>query len=314
MADGKFIWRDGQLVPWSEATVHVLTHGLHYGSGVFEGIRAYRTEQGTAVFRLSDHMRRLHRSAEACLIPLEWSVEELAAAAKQVLAANGLDSGYLRPITFYGPGELGVLPKNVRVVTMIAVWQWGAYLGDDGVRHGIRVKVSPWRRFGPGPCCPRPRRPAGTSTPCWPRSTRSGRATTRRSCSRTEGTVSEGTGENLFLVEGGVVYTPPLSAGCLDGITRDTVMTLLREDGYRVVEEDLARERLYRADEVLLTGTAAEVTPVREVDDRPVGEGRPGPVTRRAQALFARSGGRPGPSARRLAGVPLSLPGGGLGA
>ena len=148
MAEGKHIWRDGRLIPWDEANVHVLTHALHYGSGAFEGIRAYHTERGTAVFRLTDHMRRLRRSAEACLIPLEWSVEELCAAAKEVLAANGLDWGYLRPITFYETGGLGVLPRNVRVATMIAAWQWGAYLGDEGVLHGIRVKVSPWRRLG----------------------------------------------------------------------------------------------------------------------------------------------------------------------
>jgi len=286
MAGGKFIWREGRLIPWDDATVHVLIHALHYGSGAFEGIRAYRTEKGTAVFRLSDHMRRLHRSAEACLIPLEWSVEELSAAAKEVLAANELDSGYIRPITFYETGGLGVLPRNVRVVTMIAVWQWGAYLGDEGVRHGIRVKVSPWQRFG------RKNVPLAKATGAYLNAMLAKVDAVRAGYDEAimlsnEGTVSEGTGENLFLVEGGVVYTPPLSAGCLDGITRDTIMTLLREDGHRVVEEDLARERLYRADEILLTGTAAEVTPVREVDDRPVGEGRPGPVTRRAQALFA---------------------------
>jgi branched-chain amino acid aminotransferase len=285
MAEGEFIWRDGQLIPRDEATVHVLTHGLHYGSGVFEGIRAYRTETGTAVFRLTDHMRRLQRSAAACLIPLEWTVAELTAAAKQVLAANGLDSGYIRPITFYGPGELGVLPKSLPVVTMIAVWQWGAYLGDDGVRHGIRVKVSPWRRFGPA-MLPQAKATGGYLNAMLAKIDAVRAGYDEAIMLTVEGTVSEGTGENLFLVEGGAAYTPPLSAGCLDGITRDTVMTLLRADGYRVVEQDLDPERLYGADEVLLTGTAAEITPVREIDGRPVGEGRPGPVTRRAQALF----------------------------
>lgn len=286
MADGRFIWRDGQLVPWDEATVHVLTHGLHYGSGVFEGIRAYQTGKGTAVFRLADHMRRLRRSAEACLIPLEWSVEELGAAAKQVLVANGLDSGYLRPITFYGPGELGVLPKNLRVVTMIAVWQWGAYLGDEGVRHGIRVKVSPWRRYGPA-ILPQAKATGGYLNSMLAKIDAVRAGYDEAIMLTVEGTISEGTGENIFLIEDGAAYTPPLSAGCLDGITRNTVMTLLQEDGYRVVEEDLPLERLHRADEVMLTGTAAEVTPVREIDGRPVADGRPGPVTRRAQALFA---------------------------
>jgi len=286
MADGKFIWRDGQLVPWGDATVHVLSHALHYGSGVFEGIRAYRTEKGTAVFRLPDHMRRLHRSAEACRIPLEWTVEQLRAAAKEVLAANELDSGYIRPIAFYETGGLGVLPRNVRVVTMIAAWQWGAYLGDDGVRHGIRVKVSPWQRFG------RATLPQAKVTGAYINSMLAKVDAVQAGYDEAimlgnEGTVCEGTGENIFLVKGGVVHTPPLSAGCLDGITRDTVMTLLGEDGYRVVEQDFGREDLYQADELMLTGTAAEVTPVREVDDRPIGKGRPGPVTRRAQALYA---------------------------
>lgn len=294
MAEGKYIWRDGELVPWDEAHVHVLSHGLHYGSGAFEGIRAYRTDRGTAVFRLTDHMRRLRRSAEACLIPLEWSVEELCAAAKQVLAANRLDWGYLRPITFYETGGLGVLPRNVRVATMIAVWQWGAYLGDEGVLHGIRVKVSPWRRPG------RSQVPLAKATGPYLNAMLAKIDAVRNGYDEAvmlsnEGSVSEGTGENIFLVEGGVVYTPPLSAGCLDGITRDTIMTLLREDGYRVVEEDIAPGRLYTAEEIMLTGTAAEVTPVREVDDRPVGNGEPGPVTRRAQARFVDLvSGRPG--------------------
>ena len=285
MAEGKFIWRDGQLVPWDEATVHVLTHALHYGSGAFEGIRAYDTPRGTAVFRLTDHMRRLRRSAEACLIPLDWSVAELSAAAKEVLAANELDWGYLRPITFFETGGLGVLPRNVRVVTMIAAWQWGAYLGDEGVLHGIRVKVSPWRRLG------RAQVPPAKATGPYLNAMLAKIDAVRGGYDEAimlsnEGTVSEGTGENIFLVEGGVVYTPPLTAGCLEGITRDTVMKLLREDGYRVVEEEIAPERLYRADEIMLTGTAAEVTPVREIDDRPTGTGAPGPVTRRAQARY----------------------------
>jgi branched-chain amino acid aminotransferase len=286
MAEGNVIWREGELIPSGDATVPVLTHALHYGSGVFEGIRAYRTEQGTAVFRLSDHMRRLRRSAEACRIPLEWSVDQLDAAAKEVLVANELDSGYIRPITFYETGGMGVLPRSVRVVTMIAIWQWGAYLGEEGVRNGIRTQVSPWRRFG------RAHLPMAKMTGAYINAMLAKIDAVRAGYDEAimlsnTGTVCEGSGENIFLVEGGVVYTPPLSVGCLDGITRDTITTLLQEDGYRVIEEDLEPERLYRADEVMLTGTAAEVTPVREIDGRPIGEGRPGPVTRRAQARFA---------------------------
>jgi branched-chain amino acid aminotransferase len=283
---GKAIWRDGELIPWDEATVHVLSHALHYGSGVFEGIRAYRTGRGTAVFRLTDHMRRLHRSAEACRIPLRWGVVELAAAAKQVLAANDLDWGYIRPIAFYEAGGLGVLPRDVRVATMIAAWQWGAYLGEHGVRDGIRVRVSPWRRFGPA-VLPQAKVTGGYVNSMLAKIDAVRAGYDEAIMLGPDGSLSEGTGENLFIIQGGVVHTPPLSSGCLDGITRHTVMTLLAEKGFPVVEEDLALDRLFEADEVLLTGTAAEVTPVREVDDRPVGDGRPGPITRRAQELFA---------------------------
>jgi branched-chain amino acid aminotransferase len=282
----KLIWCDGELLPWDDATTHVLTHALHYGSGVFEGIRAYETATGPAVFRLRDHMERLHRSAGAYDMPLAWDVDRLCAAAKEVLAACGLESGYLRPLVFYELGAMGLDPTNARVRTIIAAWEWGTYLGDDGVQNGIRVKISSWRRF------PQTSFPNAKATGTYINSTLAKREAVRAGYDEAimlnhDGLVSEGSGENIFLVKDQVVITPPVSTGCLHGITRDTVMTLLSDSGYQVVEADVEPERLHEADEVLLTGTAAEVTPIREIDDRPVGDGSPGPVTRDAQRLFA---------------------------
>ena len=281
-----YIWLDGNMVPWEEATVHVLTHALHYGTGVFEGIRAYETETGTAVFRLTDHMARLHRSARAYGMDLEWSVEDLTKATKELLAANELESGYVRPLVFLELGAVGLNPTNARVRTTIVTWRWGAYLGEEGVRHGIRVRVSSWRRFSSAAF------PNAKATGTYINSILAKMEAVKAGYDEAimlndAGVLSEGSGENLFAVVDGVVYTPPVSVGCLDGITRDTVMTLLADDGYEVVERTLDRSDLYYCDELFMTGTAAEVTPVREVDDRPVGPGKPGPVTRRAQDLYA---------------------------
>jgi branched-chain amino acid aminotransferase len=280
------IWLDGELIPWEDATVHVLSHALHYGSGVFEGIRAYETPDGTAIFRLTPHIERLHRSAKAYGIPLDWSIDDLVAACKTVITSNGLESGYIRPLVFYGTGAMGLNPAASRVHTMIAAWRWGAYLGDDGVANGIRVRVSSWRRISGASFIP-----AAKGTGQYLNSIMAKQEAVRTGYDEAimlnaDGNVSEGSGENLFLVRDGVVHTPPLAAGILDGITRASVMTLLREDGVEVRESSLTRGDLYAADELFFTGTAAEVTPIREVDDRPVGEGRPGPLTRRAQELF----------------------------
>lgn len=274
------------MVPWEDANVHVLSHALHYGTGVFEGIRAYDTESGTAVFRLTDHMDRLHRSAKAYQMELEWSVEELAKAAKELLTANGLESGYLRPIVFLELGAVGLNPIPARVRSAIISWQWGAYLGEDGVRNGIRAAVSSWRRFSADTF------PNAKATGTYINSILAKREAIQNGYDEaimlnTEGVIAEGSGENLFLVRDGVVYTPPLASGCLDGITRDSVITLLRDDGYDVRERTMHRSDLYYCDELFLTGTAAEVTPIREVDERPIGSGRPGAVTRRAQELFS---------------------------
>lgn len=282
----EYIWIDGELVPWHDARVHVLSHGLHYGTGAFEGIRAYETERGAAVFRLTEHMERLVRSAGTIGIEVDYGVDELVKVAKNLLSVNGLTSGYLRPIVFFGTGSMGLNPAGADVRVVIAAWEWGAYLGEDGLRNGIRVAVSSWRRIGHDAFMPNAKVTGGYVNSVLAKTAAVRAGYDEAILLNTEGMVAEGSGENLFVVRGGVVYTPPPGAGALDGITRDTVWTLLEEDGYDVREAMIARTDLYYADELFFTGTAAEVTPIREVDDKSVGNGKPGPVTRRAQELF----------------------------
>ena len=286
MQPTKYIWMDGALVDWDDATIHVLSHGLHYGTGAFEGIRAYETDRGPAVFRLTEHIERLARSCKALGIPIEWSVDEIVNACKEVFSANGLISGYIRPLVFYGTGSMGLNPAGAAVHTMIATWEWGAYLGEDGVTNGIRVKVSSWRRIGHDSLMPNAKLTGGyvNSVQAKQEALRGGYD--EAIMLNTDGFVAEGSGENLFLVRDGVVRTPSLASGVLEGLTREAVITMLRDDGYEVIEAEITRTDLYYADEMFFTGTAAEVTPIREVDDRPVGDGRPGPVTRRAQQMF----------------------------
>ena len=277
---------DGELVLWEDATVHVLSHALHYGTGVFEGIRAYETDRGTAAFRLTDHMKRLHHSAKAYQMELEWSVEDLAKAAKELLVVNELRSGYVRPIAFLELGAIGLNPEKARIRLAIITWKWGAYLGEDGVRNGIRAQVSSWRRFS-GEVFPNAK-----ATGTYINSILAKSEAIRNGCDEAvmlnaDGAVTEGSGENIFLVRDSRIYTPPISSGCLDGITRDSIVTLLSDDGHEVLEREIHRSDLYYCDELFFTGTAAEVTPIREIDNRPVGSGKPGSVTRRAQDLFA---------------------------
>ncbi len=282
----EYIWMDGELVPWDEAQVHVLTHGLHYGTGAFEGIRAYETEKGAAIFRLTDHMKRLARSAKAIGIPLDYSVDELVKVSKELLSVNGLTSGYLRPIIFFGTGSMGLNPQGARVHVVIAAWEWGAYLGEEGLQNGIRVAVSSWRRIGHDAFMPNAKATGGYMNSVLAKTAAVRAGYDEAILLNAEGHVAEGSGENLFMVRDGVVFTPPTSAGALDGITQDSVRTLLGDAGYDVREATITRTDLYYADELFFTGTAAEVTPVREVDDRPVGTGEPGPVTRFAQKAF----------------------------
>lgn len=289
MEASRVIWVDGELVPWDEATVHVLSHGLHYGAGVFEGIRAYETPAGTAVFRLTEHMERLHRSAKAYGIPLRFGVDELVKAGRQLLAENELESGYLRPLVFYGLGSMGLNPAGAEVRVIIAAWRWGAYLGEEGLKNGIRTHVSSWRRIDQSMLIPNAKGTGGYLNSILAKQEAVMNNYDEAILLNSAGVVSEGSGENIFVVKQGLVTTPPVTAGILEGLTRDSVMTLLKDAGHDVREANITRSDLYYADEIFFTGTAAEVTPVREVDDRPVGDGRPGPVTRQAQDLFQKA-------------------------
>ncbi len=286
MQPTKHIWFDGELVPWEQATVHVLSHALHYGTGVFEGIRAYETGDGPAIFRLDEHMVRLVNSAKAYGLPLEWSADDLSKAARETFSANGLTAGYIRPIVFLGLGSIGLNPAGAEVHTAIATWEWGAYLGEEGLRNGIRCTVSSWRRIDHSMLIPNAKGTGGYLNSILAKAEAVRAGYDEAIMLNAHGFIAEGSGENLFLVRNGTITTPPSTSGSLDGITRASVIELLTDDGYSVVEADLTRSDLYYAEEAFFTGTAAEVTPIREIDDRPVGDGRPGPVTKRAQQLF----------------------------
>ncbi len=281
-----YIWMDGELVAWDDAKIHVLSHALHYGSGVFEGIRAYETPEGTAIFRLTDHIARLHRSARSYGIPMPYPVDGLVDACKEIIRVNELESGYIRPIVFYGLGSIGLDPAPCEVKTVIAAWRWGTYLGEEGVLNGIRVRTSSWRRISQASFVPTAKGTGQYLNSILAKQEAVQTGYDEAVMLTADGSVSEGSGENIFVVRDGTVFTPPVAAGILDGITRASVMELLVDDGADVRERSLTRGDLFGADEVFFTGTAAEVTPVREIDDRPVGDGKPGPITRRAQELF----------------------------
>ena len=284
----KKIWMDGDLVDWADATVHVLTHTMHYGSGVFEGIRAYPTPRGVAVFRLGDHIRRLLESASVFLIDVPFTEEQLIEASREVVRVNDLPEGcYLRPLVYLGYGEMGLNPLPCPVNVSIAAWPWGTYLGDDGVANGVSMKISSWRRHDPN-AVPTAAKGTGMYVNSSLAKVEALKAGYDEAILLTsDGRVSECTGENIFVVRDGVILTPPTSdAGALDGITQDTVETIARDLGYEVRHEALIRTDLYLADEAFLTGTAAEVVPIRSVDDRPVGAGRPGPITTELQQTY----------------------------
>jgi branched-chain amino acid aminotransferase len=284
----KYIWFNGKLVPWEKATVHVLSHALHYGSSVFEGVRAYATHRGLAIFRLRDHTRRFFDSAKIYRIEIPYTADQLNAAQKEVLTANGLVKGaYLRPLAFRGYGEIGVTPRNPPPIDVaIAAWEWGTYLGQEALEQGVDVCVSSWQRVAPNTI------PAmGKAGGNYLSSQLIGMEAQRLGFAEgiglgVDGMVSEGSGENLFLVKDGVLMTPPTAASILSGITRDTIMKLAREFGIETHEQNIPREMLYLADELFFTGTAAEVTPVRSVDRLQVGIGRRGPITEKLQQAF----------------------------
>lgn len=281
----EWIWHNGTIKPWAEATTHVMAHALHYGSSVFEGIRAYRTPAGTAIFRLADHNRRLYASAKIHEIDIPYDLDTLNEATREVLRRNRLDSAYVRPVAFRGLGGFG-LSAETPVDVAIGAWPWGAYLGEGVLETGIDACVSSWQRFAPNTI------PAGAKAGG---NYLSGQLVAREArrlgfgegiALASTGLLSEGAGENLFLVFDGVLHTPPVSAALLNGITRHTLITLARDAGLEIVERDLPREYLYLCDELFMCGTAAEITPIRSVDGRAVGDGRVGPVTRQLQGLY----------------------------
>jgi branched-chain amino acid aminotransferase len=280
------IWMDGELVDWADAKVHVLSHALHYGSGVFEGIRCYETMLGPAVWHLDEHLKRLFRSAKLYHIEIPFPHEALVAAVKETIKANGLAACYVRPLVFRGYGEMGVNPLTAPVNVVIAVWPWGAYLGEEALERGVRVKISSWKRNDQN-SLPAAAKATGQYINGVLAKVESLKAGYDEAIMLNQaGFLTDGSGENVFVVRHGELSTPPTSAGCLDGITRATIMQMAPELGYRVQEENLTRADLYNADEAFFTGTAAEVTPIREADDRTVGEGMRGPITKEIQGAF----------------------------
>ena len=267
------IWMNGELVDWDDAKIHVGTHGLHYGSGVFEGIRCYETAAGPAVFRLTDHLHRLQNSARLLHLQLPYTTDEIRAASMELIVRNGLASCYLRPIAFVGYGELGVSAVGNPIDVVIMSWPWGAYLGEEGMRAGIRAKISSWQRVGPN-VIPHVAKATGIYLNSMLAVNEANKAGYDEAILLTaEGFVADGSGENIFIVKDGVLYTPDLSTGILPGITRDTVIQIAQDLGYTVVAKNLIRSDLHLADEVFMCGTAAEVTPIREVDDVEIGVG-----------------------------------------
>ena len=279
------IWFDGEMVPWREATTHVLTHTLHYGMGVFEGVRAYDAEQGTAIFRLREHTDRLFRSAHILQMPIPFDKETLNQAQLDVVRENGLASAYLRPMCFYGSEGMGLRADNLRVHVIVAAWEWGSYLGKENLERGIRIRTSSYTRHHVNITMCKAKANGNYMNSMLALREALNCGYDEAMLLDNEGYVAEGSGENIFIVRDGVLYTPDLTSA-LEGITRDTLMTLAREEGLEVREKRITRDEVYVADEAFFTGTAAEVTPIREVDDRAIGNGARGPITGKLQTLF----------------------------
>jgi branched-chain amino acid aminotransferase len=280
------IWMNGEFVAWEDAKVHVLTHGLHYGTGVFEGIRCYDTEIGPAVFRHREHLQRLHRSAELYYMPMPYDVEALRAATHELIGRNGLRSCYIRPIAFRGYGQMGLNPLEAPVDVTIAVWEWGAYLGEEGKTKGIRAKVSSWRRISPASLIPSAKASGQYLNSVLAKIESLKAGYEEAILLDDHDHVCEGTGENIFVVWEGRIVTPPPAASILDGITRKSAVQIARDLGIEVIERDIVRAELYLADEVFMTGTAAELVPVREIDDHTIGSGERGEITTAVQAAY----------------------------
>ena len=279
------IWMDGEFVPWREAKVHVLTHTLHYGMGVFEGVRAYETDEGAAIFRLKEHTDRLFRSAHILQMPMPYGKDELNQAIVDAVRKNNLDSAYIRPMCFYGSEGMGLRADNLKVHVMIAAWHWGSYLGAEGLEKGIRIRTSSYTRHHVNITLCKAKANGNYMNSMLALQEALICGYDEAMLLDNEGYVAEGSGENIFLVSEGVIYTPSLTSA-LDGITRSTIMQLAEELGISVIEKQITRDEVYVADEVFFTGTAAEVTPIREVDNRQIGDGARGPVTEKLQTLY----------------------------
>jgi len=280
-----WIWMDGQFVDWRDAKIHVLTHTLHYGMGVFEGVRAYKTSAGTAIFRLKEHTQRLMNSAKIFQMKVPFDAATLEAAQREVVKRNQLESCYIRPIIWIGSEKLGLASRSNSIHTAVAAWSWGAYLGEEGLTKGIRVKTSSFTRHHVNVSLVRAKASGYYINSILANQEVTANGYDEALLLDTEGYVSEGAGENVFIVSKGKIFTPDL-ASCLDGITRDSVLTMARDMGIEVVEKRITRDEMYCADEAFFTGTAAEITPIRELDDRQIGDGSRGPITERLQSLF----------------------------
>ena len=279
------IWYDGEMRPWRDATTHVLTHTLHYGMGVFEGVRAYHAEQGTAIFRLREHTDRLFRSAHILQMPMPFDKDTLNQAQLDVVRENGLDSAYLRPMCFYGAEGMGLRADNLKVHVIVAAWEWGAYLGKENLEKGIRIRTSSYTRHHVNITMCKAKANGNYMNSMLALNEAMTDGYDEAMLLDTEGYVAEGSGENIFIIRNGVLYTPDLTSA-LEGITRETIMTLAQEQGLEIREKRITRDEVYIADEAFFTGTAAEVTPIREVDNRTIGAGSRGPITEKLQTLY----------------------------
>ena len=283
--DGK-IWMDGQMVDWRDAKIHVLSHTLHYGCGAFEGVRAYKTEQGTAIYRLQEHTQRLFNSAKILRMNIPFSLEEVMQAQKDVVRLNNLESCYIRPLTWIGSQKLGVSPRGNKIHVMVAAWAWGAYLGEEGMKRGIRVKTSSFTRHHVNITMTQAKAVSNYTNSILANMEALDEGYDEALLLDTAGFVSEGAGENIFVVKDGVVYTPDLSAGALNGITRNTILHICKDLGLELVQKRITRDEIYISDEAFFTGTAAEVTPIRELDRIQLGAGSRGPITEKIQTAF----------------------------
>lgn len=283
--DGK-IWMDGELVDWRDAKIHVLTHTLHYGCGAFEGVRAYDTVNGTAIFRLQEHTQRLFNSAKILRMKIPFTQEQVNGAQREVVKANSLKSAYIRPLIWIGSEKLGVSPKGNQVHLMVAAWSWGAYLGEDGMKRGIRVKTSSYTRHHVNITMTQAKTVSNYTNSILANMEATDEGYDEALLLDASGFVSEGAGENLFVIKNGVVYTPDLSAGALNGITRNTIFSICQDLGLKLVEKRITRDEVYICDEAFFTGTAAEVTPIRELDRIEIGAGSRGPITEKIQSAF----------------------------